>query len=427
MSTRALHELSLGEAGRGLAAGEFTATELVRACLDRIAERDAQVRAWTHLDAASALEQAARCDAAVRRGPLHGVPIGIKDIIDTGDLLTEYGSELFRSHRPDRDAECVERLRRAGAVILGKTVTTEFAYFAPGPTTNPHNPAHTPGGSSSGSAAAVADCQVPCALGTQTAGSVIRPASFTGIVGFKPSHGTFPLRGIHPLAPSFDTLGAFCREVGDLPLLGSVLAAGQRFHPAAPAAPIQAAAVLRTPDWSRADPAMRDAFDRFVSRLGEAGVPTRELEAPVFGGLVDVQQTWMAQEACAVLGPIAEKDPSKVRPETLALIEAGRSVPADFDRERRARLEAAQAFLRERVFAEAEVIVTPSAPGEAPRGLAATGDPIFNRIWTMLGLPCVTFPIGTGPQGLPLGIQIVGERDRDEALLVRAERLRGYV
>lgn len=424
MTARALHELSLSEAARGLAAKEFTSTELVRACLARIAERDASVRAWAHLDRTRALEQAARCDGTERAGPLHGVPIGIKDIVDTRDLPTEYGSQLLRGHRPDRDAECIERLRRAGAVILGKTVTTEFAYFAPGPTTNPHNAEHTPGGSSSGSAAAVADFQVPCALGTQTAGSVIRPASFTGIVGYKPTHGAFPMRGVHPLAPSFDTLGAFCREIGDLALLGSALTAGQRFGSPLPAAAIRAAAVLRTPDWNRGEPEMRDAFDRFVDHLRDDGVPIDEREAPAFEGLADAQQPWLAREACAALGPIAENAPSKVQPETLKLIEAGRAVSAAVCAEVRERVDAANVFLRDQVFRDADVIVTPSAPGEAPLGLGATGDPIFNRIWTMLGVPCVTFPIATGAHGLPLGVQIVGERDRDEALLARAQNMR---
>src|SRR5215471_7840232 len=210
---RPLNELPAAEAVALLSRREISPEELTRACLDRISAREAQVQAWQFIDPERALAQARSSEAS--SPPLHGLPIGIKDIIDTADLPTEYGSSIYQGYRPQADAPCVSALKRAGAVILGKTVTTQLAYFTPGKTRNPHNPEHTPGGSSSGSAAAVADFMVPAALGTQTAGSIIRPASYCGVIGFKPTFGQVPMHGIKPLAPSLDTLGVFVRNLSD--------------------------------------------------------------------------------------------------------------------------------------------------------------------------------------------------------------------
>ncbi len=415
------HRLGVADAAAAIAAGTLTATALAESCLARIAARDAEVRAWVTLEADRVLDEARRRAAEAPRGPLHGVPLGVKDIIDTADLPTERGSALFRGRRPTRDAVCVARLRAAGAIVFGKTVTTEFAYFAPGPTRNPHDPRHTPGGSSSGSAAAVADAQVPGALGTQTAGSVIRPASFNGVVGFKPTYGAIPVEGVLPLAPSLDTVGLFAREARDLPPLFSVLA-DDATAPPTPTAP-PAIALVRTPYWERGDPAMRAALEGFASDLTKSGIAVEELDGTPLDGLAELQSALLVAEAHDVLTPLVARDPEAIRPETRRLLaeDAG-----DLDALRAALAPASvrgMHFLEERVFARGAFALTPAAPGEAPAGLDATGDPLFNRIWTLLGLPCLSLPIGTGAAGLPLGAQLVGPRDGDAALLAAATDL----
>lgn len=413
MSTDALHTLSLAAAARAIGRRELRSADLVDACLARIEERDSEVRAWVHLDPDRARREARERDAEAPRGPLHGIPIGVKDIIDTRDFPTERGSELFAGRTPDRDAACITRLRGAGAVILGKTVTTEFAFFAPGPTTNPHNSSYTPGGSSSGSAAAVADFHVPCALGTQTAGSIIRPASFCGALGWKPTYGRFPIAGVLPLAPSLDTLGFFCRDVDDVPLIGSTLSTWRNV----PESPPPRIAWIPSPYWEQASAPMREALEAYVLALGSFGVSVKTVEARAFDGLAEIQNTLLAQEAQVTLGPLVAADPTRVRPQTLALLEAGRQISDDFGSQLERALARARAFIERDVFSEAEMILTPAAPGEAPRGLEATGDPLFNRIWTLLGLPCAALPIGVGPNGLPLAIQAVGPAGQDEMLV----------
>ena len=413
------HRLGLARAARDIARGTLRSLALVEACLERIEHRDADVRAWAHIDPDAARQAARRCDAEVPRGPLHGVPVGIKDIIDTADFPTERGSALFAGRRPGRDAECVARLREAGAILLGKTVTTEFAYFAPGPTANPHDPRHTPGGSSSGSAAAVADFQVPAALGTQTAGSVIRPASFNGVFGFKPTFGTFPIEGVLPLAPSLDTVGLFARFLDDVALLAGVLSGGPGEGEAGLERP--RVAFLKTPYAPAMDEAAAAALEGFAASLAAKGLDVAELESPALEGLAEHQNALLALEAGETLGPLVAADPDKVRPETRALLELGAAVPAGFRDTLDAACAHARRFLEEGVFARADVILTAAAPGAAPEGLAATGDPLFNRIWTLLGLPCLSLPFARGARGLPLGAQLVGARGAD-AQLLRAAR-----
>lgn len=406
----------MADAAGALARGVLRPEELVEACLARIEARDAEIHAWVDFDASGARERARRSGMDTQRGPLHGIPIAVKDIIDTEELATERGSELFAGRRPERDAACVALLRAAGALVLGKSVTTEFAYFAPGPTANPHNPLHTPGGSSSGSAAAVADFQVPCALGTQTAGSMIRPAAFNGVFGFKPSFGMFPLEGVLPLAPSLDTLGLFCRDLSDLSLLGAALTRGRRFHSVAPPATPRVA-LLRTPYWSRGDNTMCASLEALADTLRSEEVPVVEIEAPALEGLAELQNTLLAAEAGETLGPVVAVDPSKTRPETRALLAQAAEIEPGFPTALEAGVARAGRFLRDDVFTRADLVLTPAAVGEAPVGLDATGDPLFNRIWTLLGLPCVSVPIGRGERGLPLAAQFVGPRDRDEALI----------
>lgn len=419
MKSDELYRLSIAEASARVASGDVAPTDIVESYISRVAARDDQVLAWASFDPEYARAQARELEESQIKGPLHGIPIGVKDIIDTADFPTERGSAMFRSRRSRIDASCVQLLRDAGAVLFGKTVTTEFAYFAPGPTRNPHNPQHTPGGSSSGSAASVADFQVPGALGTQTAGSVIRPASFNGILGFKPTYGLFSLDGVLPLASSLDTLGLFCRNIKDVSILGSVLSRKSRFA----SRPFEASpriAVVRSPQWSQGSLEMKESFEFFVSNLRALGLEVVEKEFSILEGLAELQSSLLALEACETLGPLVDVNPSKIRQETKDLLESGRGLTSDIRNEINLRTNKARIFFREKVFVEADVVLTPAARGVAPRGLSATGDPLFNRIWTLLGLPCLSIPIGVGSNQLPLGVQIVGPYDQDEHLLACA-------
>ena len=419
--TPGLHFLSLVEAAKGIAGGKFTSVELVTACLERIHAREQQVGAWAWLDPDLALAQARNRDLQPATTPLHGVPVGIKDIINTADMPTCYGSRVYRGHYPDEDAECISLLRRAGAVIMGKTVTTEFAFYAPGKTANPHNLEHTPGGSSSGSAAAVADFHVPLALGTQTAGSIIRPASFNGVFGCKPTYDAYSLDGIHPLAPELDTLGAFSRCAGDLALLHGVLAGRQSTRPAAALQPA-AVALVRTPAWEHADPRMQGCVLEFAGRLKQAGIDVFEPDEDLLGELMEVQQAYLARGAATSLGRITDRHPDQVRPQTRDLVAEGRRVNESFNARLRDALAGGERFLSE-IFSRAELVITPSAPGEAPAGLHNTGDPMFNRIWTFLQTPCMNLPLTKGEGGLPIGLQLVCDRLKDERLFDYAEYL----
>jgi Asp-tRNA(Asn)/Glu-tRNA(Gln) amidotransferase A subunit family amidase len=387
---------------------EISAEELVRRCLGGIAEREPEVQAWEALDAETALAEARRIDALRDRPPLCGLPVGIKDLIDTADLPTAYGSSIHRGHQPSRDAECVRRLREAGAIVLGKTVTTEFAVYTPGKTRNPRDPSRTPGGSSSGSAAAVADGMVPAALGSQTAGSVIRPASYCGVIGFKPTWGLLPLEGVHPLAPSLDTLGLFVRALDDLPLLVSVLSASpMQIRAARPRL-----GLCRTEAWPRAADETRRAIEKAADSLGARDVDP----GATFAGLIDAQIAIMGAEAAEMLGGEPEE---RLSPKLREFLREGRNVTTE---RLRAAREQAQRCRREldQTFETVDALLTPAATGEAPEGLGATGDPIFCRIWTLLGVPCLSLPVLKGPAGLPIGLQIVGRRGHDAALLAAA-------
>lgn len=416
-----LATLSLSDAARRIAAGSLTSEALVQACLERIGTREQEVGAWIYLDPERTLAEARARDREAPRGPLHGVPIGLKDIIDTTEMPTGYGSPIYDGFRPARDARCVAQLRAAGAVILGKTVTAEFATYHPGKTANPRALGHTPGGSSSGSAAAVADFHVPCALGTQTAGSIIRPASFCGVIGYKPTYDAFDYRGLHPLAPSLDTLGLFVRSFADLAPLRQALSL-------APPAALAGGAGERAPrigfcrtgQWLRADPAMRSALEATAKELARAGAEVVEIDlAPAFTDLVAAQTLIFSAEAGRGLSREWREHADLLSPELSALLEQGRRYSPDMEfaaqqlaRDCRAELAA--------IFANVDVLLTPACIGEAPAGLDNTGDPLFNRIWTMLHVPCVTYPIGTGPLGLPLGAQVVGPQGADDALIAHA-------
>ena len=411
--TSDLHKLSLFEAAKGIASGTFTSLDLVTACLERTHAREEQIGAWAWLDPEQALAQARTCDERPATTLMHGVPIGIKDIIDTADMPTCYGSQIYNGHYPDKDAECIRLLRQAGAVIMGKTVTTEFAFYAPGKTANPHNIKHTPGGSSSGSAAAVADFHVPVALGTQTSGSIIRPASFNGVLGCKPTYNSYSLDGIHPLAPNLDTLGAFSRSPADLALLHGVLSEQETGVPDAERP--DTVAIVRTPAWEDADAETQDNVLDFAGRLRQSGIDVIEPDEELLNGLMEVQQAYLARGAASSLGHITDQHPDEVRPQTRDLVVEGRRVGASFNAGLKDALARGGRFLSG-VFSRADLVITPGAPGEAPAGLHNTGNPMFNRIWTFLQTPCMSLPLTRGAGGLPIGVQLVCDKHEDKRL-----------
>ena len=434
MSQTDLATLGAAQAVRALRSGEMSAEDYTKACLARIAAREEEVQAWVHLDPGHALAQARAADDLRREGkglgPLHGLPVGIKDIIDTADMPTQNGSPVFAGYQPRDDAFCVSALRAAGAIIMGKTVTTELATLTPNKTRNPHNTAHTPGGSSSGSAAAVADRMIPLALGTQTGGSVIRPASFCGIYGLKPTLGLISRRGVTLQAHTLDTVGVYGRSLEDLALIADALSAHDPDDPVSyprgrtslsqilagtvPAPPLFA--FCRTPAWEQADAATREAFETFAARLGDR---VQEVALPLEDAFSRHQPAVQAAENAAYYGPLLARAPQAISPGLTARIEAGAKVPAkDYITAVNAR-ETHYAAV-EQVLQRHAAILTPASPGPAPKGLGSTGSPIFNGVWTYLGVPCVTLPL-LEADGMPFGVQLVGMR-RDEGRLLRTAR-----
>ena len=441
MDTAALWQLTAGDAARLIRDGALSSEELVQACLERCREVEPNVQAWTFFDEEHALAQARAADELRRSGqaagPLCGVPVGIKDIIDTGDMPTENGTVLHAGRTPRTDAAVVARLRAAGAVILGKTVTTECAYFHPGKTRNPHNPEHTPGGSSSGSAAAVAAGMVPLALGSQTNGSVIRPAAFCGAYGFKPSHGLVPRTGILKLSRTLDHVGVFARSLEDLALAAESLtgwdAGDPDTHPAA-RVPFGAIAAeeppippvigfIKTPHWDRVDAEAKEAFGELVEALGGA---VEEIELfPSAAEAWDWHKTIMESEMAANLEREWRDGRDKLSDKLRALIERGREVRA-VDYQRALSLIAPMQESFEELFTQRyDAILTPAAPGTAPKGLDSTGDPTFCTLWTLAGLPALSLPLLRGSNGMPLGVQLVGRRHFDARLLRTARWLVG--
>ncbi len=418
--------------------GETTAETLVQALLDRIAEVDGEIGAWAHLEPEHALAQARTLDdlrsTGLPLGPLHGLPVAVKDIVDTADLPTENGSALLRGRQPEADATLVSLLRQAGAVILGKSVTTEFAMYAPGKTANPHNSKHTPGGSSSGSAAAVAAGMAPLGIASQTNGSVIRPASFCGVVGFKPSHGRISRQGVLSLSLPLDTMGVMSRTVEDAALLAEVLMAydrrdrDMRPFPAprlleiaqeAPPLPPRFAFV-KTPVWNQAEDDMKAALSELAEHLG-ADCESVDLPA-LYDHALPNHRNIMCADLAKNLRPYYERGKDGISPQLAALIEEGRSVTAvDYNRALDWR-EVLYDGLAE-IFEDFDAILTAPAPGEAPAGLEATGNPAFCSMWTFLGTPAISLPVFAGPSGLPMGVQLVGPRQDDARLLRSAAAL----
>ena len=422
-----LTRLSLRELAAAVSRRELSAEAVTRAYAERIAALEPQVQAWAHHDPEAALAQARALDRAGAAGPLQGVPVGVKDLIDTADLPTAYGSPLYAGHRPAVDAACVAACRTAGAVIMGKTVTTEFATFQPGPTRNPRaaaNATHTPGGSSSGSAAAVAAGMVPVAFGTQTAGSIVRPAAYCGVVGYKPTHGTLSLAGVKPLAPSLDTLGVLARTVQDAACFIGVLARTE-FELASPAAP--RVGLCQTPHWDRASTDARQALADAARLLEQGGARLSELPWPAaWDGLTQAQIELMGHEALAAFAPESRQQAQQFSPAFADFLAAARAL-RDGQAAAAYRLAEQARCALAAVFETVDVLLAPSAEGEAPAGLGATGNPLFNRMWTLLGVPCVHVPTGTGAQGLPVGVTVIGPRWGDARALAVAERLQRHV
>lgn len=416
-----LNRLTATAAARKLAAREITAEALLADCLARIAEREREVHAWTFVDTDAALRRARALDSNGASGLLHGLPIGVKDIFDTADMPTSYGSPIYRGHRPAWDAACVALTRAAGAIVVGKTVTTEFATFHPGPTCNPRNLKHTPGGSSSGSAAAVADWMVPLAFGTQTAGSIMRPAAFCGTVGYKPTFGTLPRVGVKMISDYLDTIGALARSVPDVALFVAALADRRELLIVEPTDDVPRIGLCRTYEWNRAQPETVVVFDDAAKRLRAAGAKVRDVTLPPpFAGLVEAQLAVMQYEVAKLLTYENLAHRTMLSEDMTRMIDAGLAVSAQQYDAARSLTRTCRAMLPE-VFDGVDVLVAPSAPGEAPAGVAATGDPLFNRIWTLLHVPVVHLPVGHGPKGLPVGISVVGGIGADRATLRAAD------
>jgi Asp-tRNA(Asn)/Glu-tRNA(Gln) amidotransferase A subunit family amidase len=412
--------LTAREAAAQIAEHRLTAEALVAAYLDRIEARESVVGAWQHLDRDQAVARARQRDREIPRGPLHGIPIAVKDLIDTFDMPTAYGSPIYRGHRPAADASCVALARAAGAIVLGKTVTTEFATFTPGKTANPHNPAHTPGGSSSGSAAAVADGMSPLGFGTQTAGSVIRPASYCGCVGYKPSFGMINRAGIKPLSDSLDTVGVYARTVDDAAFFTGVLVERPALRHLAPFDGMPRFGLYRTPVWSEAEPATAAALDIARAALVGAGAIVEELAiAPEHDGLIEAQDKIMSFEACRGLADERIRHGAELSPRLAQLLDRGMAIGAEEYDAARTLAAAARASLRQ-FFGGCDAVLTPAAPGEAPAGLGYTGNPVFNRMWTLLGAPCAAVAAHWGDSGLPTAVQLVGRNGDDARLMACA-------
>ena len=418
-----VNAVSAVEAAAGIARGELSAETLVRACLDRIAAREDQVQAWAYLDPDHAIAQARRCDREPSHGPLHGLPVGVKDVLDTADMPTLWGDEAtFADRRPTRDAPVVQRLREAGAVLLGKTAISRFGFWWPGKTRNPHNLAHSPGSSSSGSAAAVADFMCPLAIGTQTVGSIMRPAAFCGLVGLKPSHDWMPWRQSRDYAPTLDVVGGLTRSVADMSLLMRGLTGRDAFDPDASRDGPITIGLYRTTDWDAAPAYTHEIYENTAARLSKAGCRIKDIDLPAqFKRLNDTIDTVGTYESARSFEWELTHHADKLEPGLRELLERGKSCSrerylAAWDHGERCR----------RTFGEAigdvDCLMVPGALGEAPPA-TSTGPNAFIGIWSMLHVPDLALPVTTGPSGLPIGIQLIGRHGEDARLLALGRRI----
>jgi len=435
----ALHSLGITDAVKILSRGEVSAEDLVQDCLKRIEEFEPNVQAWAYIAPEYSLTQARSRDETRRRGKalgrLHGVPIGIKDIIDTARIPTEWGCSLFSGRIPMNDAWLVQRLRDEGAVIMGKTVTAEMAAFGPGKTRNPHNPEHTPGGSSSGSAASVAAFMVPGAIGSQTNGSVIRPAAYCGVIGFKPSYGLIPTQGVLKQSPFLDQVGVFARSLPDTALLAEVIMGSTPGDDASgaskPTPPLLRIcneeppmpprfAFVRTARWEQADDATREGFEQVTEALGER---IDEITLPsMFDSIWDWQKSVNETDIAASYSELCARGMDKISSSLRGQIENGRETKTVDYLHAQSQRALLNANLDE-IFEEYDALITPAAIGEAPKGLGHTGDPVFCTTWTFCGVPVLTLPLLQGEQGLPVGVQLVGQFGDDGRLLRTARWL----
>jgi Asp-tRNA(Asn)/Glu-tRNA(Gln) amidotransferase A subunit family amidase len=416
----ALHELSATEIVAAVTAGKTTCESVARACLDRIAAREPKVQAWQYLDPELVLAQARALDESGKRGPLAGVPFGIKDIIDTVDMPTEYGSPIYRGFRPGHDASCVALGRRAGGVLMGKTVTTEFANFFPGKTRNPLDANRTPGGSSSGSAAAVADYMVPLAIGTQTTASTIRPASFCGIFGYRPTYGDLRCAGVMEASGSLDTVGLFARTLDDIALYRDVLL-GIDPQPVPVDVAVPRVGFCRTHVWAQVESATRRLIEDAVQRLAHAGAQVEEVALPAdFENIPDAHRWISSFEFTRNLAWEIDNHWAQIS----EMLRKGRitdGLACSFERYADARALARRCREElDRIVEPYDVLITASTTGEAPQGLHATGNASTCAIWTTMHVPAITLPVLTGPNGLPIGLQVIGRRNGDRKLFAAA-------
>jgi Asp-tRNA(Asn)/Glu-tRNA(Gln) amidotransferase A subunit family amidase len=411
-----LNEWTATEIVAAIESGNATCEAVVRACLDRIAAREPDVQAWAYIDPEAALSAARAFDKGGRRGPIAGVPFGVKDIVDTFDMPTEWGTPIHKGRQPERDAACVALSRKAGGLLLGKTVTTEFANLHPGPTRNPHDLTRTPGGSSSGSAAAVADFMVPIAIGTQTTGSTIRPASFCGVFGYRPTYGEHRLHGVMEASGSLDTLGILSRSVEDIALYRDVLL-GIPPEPIVKIDQPPRIGLCRTHVWDQMEPNTRTLLEDAALRLARAGAHVRDVSLPAgFERLNDAHRWISSFEFARTFTYEIEKHWDKIS-DTLRGGRLNDGINGSFERYIAAKQTAEQCRRQlDDVFGDYDVLLTPSAFGEAPVGMFAfAGVPLF-QIWTALHVPAVSLPVFKGPNGLPIGAQLLAKRHNDRKL-----------
>jgi Asp-tRNA(Asn)/Glu-tRNA(Gln) amidotransferase A subunit family amidase len=426
-TTTDLHKLSACEAASLIADKRITSEALVRACLEQIERRERVVGAWQHLDPEYALRQARALDRGPQRGLLHGLPVGVKDLMDTADMPTRYGTPIYASHRPASDAACVALTRVAGGVVMGKTVIPEFSCYTPGKTANPHNVKHTPGGSSSGSAAAVADFMVPLAFGTQTEGSIIRPAAYCGVVGYKPSFGLICRAGVKALVDSLDTVGVLARTVPDAALFAAALTDRPNLLVGGTPLSPPRAGICRTYEWKEAAPETADALESAATILAAAGAYVNEVQLPgAFSELNAAHVVILKFEVARALAYERHNHSSSFSADFATLMKSCEQCAVeDYDKA----IKIAQTCRQElaTVFANFDILIAPSAVGEAPEGLSYTGNRIFNRIWSALLVPCVHVPFFKGPRALPVGVQVTGPFGEDARTLAIANWIHNHL
>ena len=420
-----LHQLPASVAAKKIQANELKSEDLIRSCIERICEREPITQAWVETNFDHAIQRAKYLDRSTNLGILHGIPFGAKDLFDTHDFPTRLGSAIYENNRPNSDATHIALMRQAGGVLLGKTVTTEFATFKGGKTTNPHNPEYTPGGSSSGSAAAVADDMIPLATGSQTAGSVLRPAAFCGVVGYKPTYGKVSLGGVKSLSPSLDTLGSFTRNVSDAALCVAAMSGDHQLAIINKIKQKPRIATCLTYDGELASAETITAIHHaalLAEDIFKAKVPAIQLPT-IFKDMSALQGRIMWSESARSFAFEQNNHSEQLSQQLKGLIKMGSAISYEQYSNDLIVAQNARASIDQLLTESWDILIAPSAIGEATKGLTQTGDPIFCRVWTLMGLPCITLPLYTGPNHLPVGVQLVAARGRDALLLSVADAL----